>query len=139
MGGASCGGTSARTIGSSPCISSEALPMQPALTNVRRSMSRFPIQSRQHPGSKPKSRSDYDSPIFFTTTAGLTLAGMVTISFAMDTLSLQQNKRKLYAQLDQDVARNHCGHCNCNCRRIACRDFCPDDALRPAVEERPCD
>src|SRR6266852_684089 len=92
MGGAA-GAASARISGSSPCISSEALPMQPALTNARRSMSWFPIRSLRLPSEPQKQRSDYDSGDLLYNLTDLDSPGMVTISFALDTLSLRQKER----------------------------------------------
>ncbi len=54
MGGTVGGVTSAGIAGSSPCISTEALPIQPALTKVRRSMRRFPDR-QSAAGRTPKS------------------------------------------------------------------------------------
>src|SRR6202042_22458 len=55
------GRESARTIGSRPCISSEALPMQPAFTKVRRSMMPSGWIAPILPDRTRASRSDYAS------------------------------------------------------------------------------
>src|SRR6266496_16565 len=71
MGGTAIGADSARIPGSNPCISSEALPMQPALTKVRRSIRGFPDLGLT-PSNDKKPRSDYASGDLLTTCLTLT-------------------------------------------------------------------
>src|SRR5215475_2382559 len=128
------GTESARIIGSSPCISSEALPMQPAFTKVRRSMISSGLRSASL-GLEAQRRDQITIVGLPFTTAVVTHRYGDNLVVSRYTFASPKHRR-CYDQSDHAFIRNHGSACSHP--RISFHHPCANAAsLRFAVERRP--